>query len=250
LNERKGEVVEKAQNGAPDHLSKNDGIKNVFKHTVSDTIKDQCKAHKNGKGLDLLQQEINTTVYGCVVKYRNSIHESSVTYWQHQEGTLKDALIQIVNGNLDISDEERELLKDTIAAYPCETPPIISLDFRKENIIKKKRFKIPFTSKEKVDENKCQEIFSDKFNDVCHDVSTTTREIHQKEFDIWSENLLNALTEKLDDFNEELRSLNVELQKSEATLDGLKQEKKYLTDADTELQDTLNCQEDNDESIY
>lgn len=243
LNTCKEKTVEDAANAAPIYLTERDKKKRDFQLAVDATIVELCKAHKKDKKYAKLEKEINSVYSGYAKKYRDAIHEISVEYWQIQEGKLKDALIEIVNGDHDIPDEEREILRKTISDYPAKELSVVSVDLREKHIIQAKRLFGIFKIGEKIDMKKCQEVFGQAFNDICKDVVSYTREAHKAKFILWSKNLIQAVTEKLDFFNEKLRSLNEELRKSEEILNTLEQEKTRLTDADKELQSILSRQE-------
>lgn len=234
-------AVTRAEHEFNEKLVKLDLKKNVLRHEAVEKAKELCMLHKKDKdGYKRLEKDIENIIWQKLEAYHNYILGLSQGYWKAKESELKESLIRIVNDNQNISDEERNILDQKIRGYAAVPIAPVSFDARK--ITKDKKFLIIPIGK-KLDIEKCKDEVEKLFNNKQSDVINKLKKAHQITFEQWSGKMVQDLTERLDDFNEELRILNTELSRSRTKIEELQAQQHKLDSAKESIQDMLSCQE-------
>ena len=84
-----------------------------------------------------------------------------------------------------------------------------------------------------------ERLFINKQSDVIYKL----KKAHQITFEQWSGKMVQDLTERLDDFNDDLRILNTELSRSRTKIEELQAQQHKLDSAKESIQNMLSCQE-------
>lgn len=234
-------AVTRAEHEFNERLLKLDLKKNVLRHEAVEKAKELCMLHKKDKDeYKRLEKDIENIIWQKLEAYHNYILGLSQGYWKAKESELKETLIRIVNDNQNISDEERNILDQKIRGYAAVPIAPVSFDARK--ITKDKKFLIIPIGK-KLDIEKCKDEVEKLFNNKQSDVIYKLKKAHQITFEQWSGKMVQDLTERLDDFNDDLRILNTELSRSRTKIEELQAQQHKLDSAKESIQNMLSCQE-------
>lgn len=234
-------AVTRAEHEFNEKLLKLDLKKNVLRHEAVEKAKELCMLHKKDKDqYKRLEKDIENIIWQKLEAYHNYILGLSQGHWKAKESELKEQLIRIVNDNQNISDEERNILDQKIRGYAAIPIAPVSFDARK--ITKDKKFLIIPIGK-KLDIEKCKDEVERLFINKQSDVITTLQRAHKSTFEQWSDKMVRDLTERLDDFNDDLRILNTELSRSRTKIEELQAQQHKLDSAKESIQDMLSCQE-------
>lgn len=172
---------------------------------IASVIVQQCKAHKSD------MDGLNNILGANFEQYRLRIEKSSFTSaqkaCQHQEDLYKTACIAIINGDSQLTPDEKDFLAGSILQFPNVAVPRFRFDIRDQQLVKDKKF-LFFKVGEKVDPEECVRRFSRELSRVKSDIISLIVGKYQQSFSQWSEKLTSELREQAKYYNPDLRQMN------------------------------------------
>lgn len=255
LTKKADEVSKIARESSAKELARQDGdeMEKLLSKTLGDDtfwpklfggngeISDLYRRHKNDKDYSVLQSKINARFRKDAEEYYDSFESICKEYWEKQAELLKSSLIQVVNGNKDISSEERNRLSDCILSVPWEPNPP-AFDIRKKEVVSRRKFYL--RKSEKINMEKCRKEFKKSFENDCHDVAKQYLKHYTEEFLSLKQKLIEDVTYQLDDFNPELGILTRKLKQTEKEVHALQNEINLFAEKQQKIYAILSRQEE------
>lgn len=206
----------------------------VDRSKIINAVVQSCKEHKSD--LNSLNNNLCKSFIGYWEDIKKSIFESAKTACSHQVGIYKEACVAIINGDSQLTPEEKKVLEECVWKTPDVNAPEPSFDIHKLRLIRDKKF-LFFKIGKKVNPEECATCFINELNRQKSKVISLTKDQFAESFKSWSTDLKDKLLEKAKEFNPDLRRMNDEIMNLKGQIEKAEQQLSQLTTAAERIED-------------
>lgn len=190
-------------------------------------------AHAKGKNDHEKVYDFNNGIENNLKKnikdYSEKTSKKIIPYWERCADELREELMTIVLNNPVLTDKQKKELNEEIKVI--KTPDMHELlNIKNTDAIKDISF-FGWKLWTHIDiNNSCEKYRTALYNDITSNNKKATTE-NEKEFEKWTERILNSLKTKIADFNPNLKELTLKLRKQESEVKTKEKQKQYIEGA-------------------
>lgn len=214
------EVAESADQEA-NNLRDQDIRSQLFNEkNIKDDIAKICADHKPDKDFDDIRKLFSQTINSRIKRYSVSYGKICTEFWEKQAQEMKDALLRVVFDSVDISDTEREILKNCIlnTGYKVSEHAFKPTE---EQLISPKKF-LFFKIGKKIDIGKCTNKANEHSGRACLAITRELKKYYEKSFEEFYKELIEKIQNQMDEFNPKLIRMNQDLCDCSKKIDSLR----------------------------
>lgn len=228
----------------PQQISEN--ITNVIFSRFKSNAKSSFTKHQKDKDTAGFQREIDIHFKKSILSYSELIRPIIVDFWEKKAEEYKIQLVEVINGDSQIPDQEKELLSEYVMGTPKYSPTPVNFDVG-ARIAKTKG--ILWWRGLKFNESECWAKFNTEFGRKSLEILSQTRNLYSNEFNSWSGKLTSAIGKRLGEFNPQLQKLSEEINECEENLCQVEAELEKLSRAWEEIGQLTLKQENKEEQL-
>lgn len=190
---------------------------------------------KNGWALAQMQNHVEYRYNDLLKQFSESANSTLVIFWDRKSFLFKRECIAIVHGSNTLTDKQKERLESIVLFKSNMDTYRMEFNLRRIEAIRKKRFLFWKLKSEKFDVGTCVSSIVSMFYDSVGKMINSTMVRNEKNFKMWTDELISELTEELCKFNSDLNTiekkiakLNSEINTKKRYIVMLEENKRYI----------------------
>ncbi len=150
------------------------------------------------------------------------------SFWETRTSSFKRILSTIIMDNPKLNDEQKAILDGIVANMENMTKEFVEFDLREHNGIKMGLFSFIPIGRENYNNSGCCRSFLSEFDKLVKERIQKIREHNGTEFETWCGRIIDAVSEKISTFNDELHEAELEIAELQKDIDLKNQQNNLL----------------------
>lgn len=200
-------------------------------------FKDTEKKEKKNKdwAVSKIQSQVNDMYNGYFDAFSQETNSDIVSFWSWKSTQFKDECRKVIHDSSALTVQQKQILESIVLQEDNMSMQWLEFNLRKIGVIRKKHFLFVELKSEKFNAEKCCDKLIEGFNNEVMKRIVRMESTNERNFVVWTNNLINLLTKRLCDFNSALNSCKHRIKAIEVDIDSkkkcewmLNESKKYI----------------------
>ena len=201
------------------------------------------KGKKDKNWASLQMQQYTDDLYNrYLTEFSQEVNNHIGTFWDKKSDQFKANCKNVVHGSDALTVDQKQILESIMLSKNNMSTYRMNFNLRLIGAIQNKHFLFWELKSEKFDDKVCCNRLIQNFNDAVRRRSTTVISTNEKNFNKWTEDLINILIKELCRFNSDLNSYEQKIKETTAEIESKKKCEQMLNQSKEYIDELLSIQ--------
>ena len=204
-------------------------------------LKEESKKDKNW-AFSQIEQFADEMYNGYLTTFSQMVNTHVVSFWDKKSEHFKEECKKVVHDSDALTEEQKQILESIVLSKNNMSTYRMDFNLRQIGAIRKKRFLFWKLKTEVFDDKLCCDQLIQKFKNAVRKRMTSAVKANGKNFEKWTDGLINNLTEELCKFNSDLSSYEQKIKEIKANIESKEECEQMLNKSKAYIDGLLNMQ--------